>query len=106
MEGFEFQYIGKPAEWIDGWVSDLILGHDWHKNAKGTRHSAKTPEVMRLTTKEFAEADKRETTKFVLVCPDERGCRYRRVVSYRRASDVIAKAWRKGSHKLIGTIDL
>lgn len=106
LEGFEFTYVGRPAEWIDGWVSDLTLGHDWDKNTKGTRHSAITPDVMRLTAKELAKADMRETTKFVLVCPDERGCRYRRVVSYRRASDVIAKAWRKGTHKLIAGLDL
>src|SRR5437868_12914513 len=26
LEGFEYQELGHPSEWVDGYVSDLVLG--------------------------------------------------------------------------------
>jgi hypothetical protein len=107
LEGFEYQENGKPPEWIDGWTSDLALGHDWiGKKIKRDRHSAHTPDLVRISAADHARLDRNTTTKFVLVCPDERTCRYRRVVSYRRASRIVAKAWREGRHKLFADFDL
>jgi hypothetical protein len=105
LEGFEYREVGHPPEWIDGYVSDLVLGHDWDKKAKGARHSAQTPDLMTLHSAE-QRLDEGTTTKFVLVCPDERRCRYRRVVSYPRASRAMISAWRRGSHKIVAGLDL
>jgi hypothetical protein len=107
LEGFEYQEVGHSPEWIDGYVSDLVLGHDWITKAKGTRHSAKVPDVMTLHDEQRRLLlDDGATTKFVLVCPDERRCRYRRVVSYPRVSRALIKAWKRGVHKIVAGFDL
>jgi len=106
LEGFEASWM-RPREWLDGYVSDLVLGHDWiGKEIKGNRHSVELPDLMRMSSEERQRVDPGTTRKYVLVCPDERRCRYRRVVGYPRASAAMIKAWRKGSHKVIAGLDL